>query len=106
MARKTKKETPFATITIDLYENGRVVDIKGFKRVNERVLEGLPRFIREKLHILRAAAAREHKALERKEQAPAEALQEDVSTEEGESLPLPSSVEEIRAAITKEKSDG
>lgn len=98
------KETPFATITIRLYKNSREVDIKGFKKITERVLEDLPRFIREKLFVLRATAARAQRALEREKEAEARVSSEpeDSSTEEEKSLPLPSSVEEIQAAVTKE----
>ena len=67
-------ETPFATITIKLYKNSRKVDIKGFEKVNERILESLPRFIREELYVLRSIAAQAHKAVEREKEAGAAAL--------------------------------
>ncbi len=94
-----KKEQPFATISIKLYENSRVVDITGFKRVNERVLEGLTRFIREELYLLRAAAARADKAREREKEVSADASLEDVSTGEG-GTPAPPSSEEVEALKT------
>lgn len=101
-----KKEDPFATITIRLYENKREVDIDGFIKVSERILEDLPRFIRTELFVLRSSAARAQRALEREEEAGAAVSQEDGSTGDGETISLPSSVEEIEAVITKEISDG
>lgn len=101
-----KKEDPFATITIKLYENKREVDIEGFKRISERILEDLPRFIRTELFVLRSSAARAQRVLEREEEADAAVSKEDVSTEDKEPISLPSSVEEIEAVITKEISDG
>ena len=97
-----KKEKPFATITIKLYNNSRVVDITGFKKVNERILEDLTRFIREELYLLRAAAARADKAREREKEANADASLEDVSTGEGEPPASPSSeeVEALKTSIT------
>ncbi len=87
-----KKEQPFATISIDLYENSRVVNITGFKRISERVLGDLEPFIRAELYLLRAAAARAQKATEREQKATAEAESEEVPTEDMEPLALPSSV--------------
>ncbi len=98
MAKK-KKEEPFATILIKLYDNSRVVDITGFKRVNERILEDLPRFIREELYLLRAAAARADRARERDKEVSADASSEDVSTEGG-GTPAPPSSEEVEALKT------
>lgn len=94
------KEEPFATINIKLYNNSREVSIKGFKRVSERILEDLPIFIRSELYVLRAEAARAHKALEREKEADAAALLEGVPTEDAEDVTLPSSVEEVEALIT------
>ena len=94
-----KKEKPFATINIKLYDNSRVVEITGFKRVNERVLGDLERFIREELYLLRAAAARVDKARKREEEASADASLEDVSTGEG-GTPAPPSSEEVEALRT------